>query len=124
MREISRVAVLGSGVMGGGIAAHLANCGVPSIMLDIVPPDLDGADKSDPAKRKAIAAKSKAALLKTNPAPLYRKDYADRIEIGNMEDDMEKIAGCDCICQVVTERLDVKKSVFENVKKRYLFAFI
>ncbi len=88
MRDISRVAVLGSGVMGGGIAAHLANCGIPSIMLDIVPPNLSDADKSAPAKRNAIAAKSKAALFKTRPAPLYRTDFADRIEIGNMEDDM------------------------------------
>ena len=117
MRDISRVAVLGSGVMGGGIAAHLANCGIPSIMLDIVPPDLSDADKSVPAKRNAFAAKSKAALFKTKPAPLYRTDFADRIEIGNMEDDMEKIADCDWIVEVVTERLDIKKIVFENVKK-------
>ena len=117
MRDITRVAVLGSGVMGGGIAAHLANCGIPSIMLDIVPPDLSDADKKDPAKRNTFAAKSKAALFKAKPAPLYRKDLADRIEIGNMEDDMEKIADCDWIVEVVTERLDIKKIVFEQVKK-------
>ena len=95
MRDITRVAVLGSGVMGGGIAAHLANCGIPSIMLDIVPPDLSDADKKDPAKRNAFAAKSKAAMYKTKPSPPYRKDLAALMEIGNMDDDMEKYADCD-----------------------------
>ena len=117
MRNISRVAVLGSGVMGGGIAAHLANCGIPSLMLDIVPPDLSDADKNDPVKRNAFAAKSKAALLKTKPAPLYRASYADRISIGNFDDDMAAIADCDWIVEVVTERLDIKLKVYESVCK-------
>lgn len=117
MRDISKVAVLGSGVMGGAIAAHLANCGIPSLMLDIVPRDLSSDDAKNPAKRNAIAAKSKADLLKTKPAPLYRKSYAELIEIGNMDDDMPRIAECDWIIEVVTERLEIKKTVFENVKK-------
>lgn len=117
MRTISKVAVLGSGVMGGAIAAHLANCGIPSVMLDIVPFDLADADKNNKSKRNSIAAASKKALFKTKPAPLYKKSNADLIEIGNFDDDMEKIAGCDWIVEVVTERLDIKKIVFENVKK-------
>ena len=64
MRDISRVAVLGSGVMGGAIAAHLANCGIPSLMLDIVPPGLSDEDAKNPAKRNAIALASKKAMIK------------------------------------------------------------
>ncbi len=117
MRTISRVAVLGSGVMGGAIAAHLANCGIPSLMLDIVPPNLSEADKKNKAKRNEFAAKSKANLLKTKPSPIYRAGFLDRIEIGNFEDDMPKIAGCDWIIEVVSERLEIKLKVFEQVKK-------
>ena len=117
MREIKRVAVLGSGVMGAAIAAHLANCGIPSVMLDIVPPNLAEEDKGNKKKRNGIAAAAKAALLKAKPAPLYVKSYIDMIEIGNFEDDMEKISDCDLIIEVVIERLDIKKKVFANVAK-------
>jgi 3-hydroxyacyl-CoA dehydrogenase len=111
------VAVLGSGVMGGAIAAHLADCGIPSLMLDIVPPNLSETDKKNKAKRNEFAAKSKAMLLKTKPSPIYRGSYLDRIEIGNFEDDMARIAGCDWIIEVVSERLEIKLKVFEQVKK-------
>lgn len=117
MREIKRVAVLGSGVMGAAIAAHLANCGIPSIMLDIVPPNLSEEDKNNKTKRDAIAANAKAALLKAKPAPLYVKSYMDMIEIGNFEDDMHKISDCDMIIEVVIERLDIKKKIFAEVAK-------
>ena len=117
MRTISRVGVLGSGVMGGAIAAHLANCGIPSIMLDIVPFDATDEEKKNPKVRNSIATASKAALFKTKPAPLYKTSNAALIEIGNFDDDMEKIADCDWIVEVVTERLEIKKIVFENVKK-------
>ena len=102
MRTISKVGVLGSGVMGGAIAAHLANCGIPSVMLDIVPFDLADEDKDNKAKRNSIAAAAKKALLKTKPAPLYKKSNADLIEIGNFDDDMNKIADCDWVVEVVT----------------------
>lgn len=117
MYEINRVAVLGSGVMGGGIAAHLANCGIPSLMLDIVPPDISDADRKNKAKRDAFAAKSKQNLLKQKPAPLYRKSYADRIEIGNFDDDLARIAECDWVIEVVKEDLGIKKKLFEQVVK-------
>jgi 3-hydroxyacyl-CoA dehydrogenase len=116
MRTISKVAVLGSGVMGGGIAAHLANCGIPSLMLDIVPPNLSDDEKKNPQKRNGFAAASKAALFKSRPASFSVKSNADLIEIGNFEDDMAKIADCDWIIEVVTERLEIKKIVFEQVK--------
>ena len=117
MRDIRRVAVLGSGVMGGAIAAHLANCGIPSIMLDIVPPNLDEKDKANPKKRNAFADGSKANLLKAKPSPIYTKGVLDLIETGNFEDDMHRIADVDWIIEVVKEDLGVKKKVFEQVKK-------
>jgi 3-hydroxyacyl-CoA dehydrogenase len=116
MKEIKRVAVLGSGVMGGAIAAHLANCGIPTLMLDITPPNLSDADKQKKAKRNTFAANSKAALLKTKPSPLYLKSNIDLIQIGNFDDDFSKIAECDWICEVVKEDIQVKKAVFEKIR--------
>ena len=115
MREIKRVAVLGSGVMGGAIAALLANCGVPCLMLDIVPPNLSEDDKKKKDKRNSFAAASKAALLKAKPSPIFNKGILDLIEIGNFEDDFPKIADCDWICEVVKEDLKIKESVFKKV---------
>lgn len=115
MREIKKAAVLGSGVMGAAIAAHLANCGIPSVMLDIVTPKLSEADLKNKKKRNALVEGNKQALLKAKPAPLYRKSYIDMIETGNLDDDLDKLADCDWIIEVVMERLDVKKQVFEKV---------
>lgn len=117
MREIKRVAVLGSGVMGGAIAALLANCGVPCLMLDIVPPNLSDEDKKKKDKRNSFAAASKAALLKSRPSPIFNKGVMDLIEIGNFDDDFPKIADCDWICEVVKEDLKIKKIVFEKVSQ-------
>ncbi len=117
MREIKRVAVLGSGVMGAAIAAHLANCGVPSVMLDIVTPNLSDEDKKNKKKRNALVEGSKAALLKAKPSPLYLKSNVDMIDTGNFEDDMAKIADCDLIIEVVMEKLEIKHQVFANVAK-------
>jgi 3-hydroxyacyl-CoA dehydrogenase len=117
MREIKRVAVLGSGVMGAAIAAHLANCGIPSVMLDIVTPNLSDQDKQNKKKRNAMVEGNKAALLKAKPSPLYVKSNIDMIDTGNFEDDMAKIKDCDLIIEVVMERLDIKKLVFDNVAK-------
>jgi 3-hydroxyacyl-CoA dehydrogenase len=114
MNGINRVAVLGSGVMGGAIAAHLANCGIPSLVLDIVPKD---APADNPAARNAIAAKSVKALLKTKPAPLYLSSNINLIEVGNFEDDMARIADCDWVIEVVKEDVAIKRLVFEQVKQ-------
>ena len=115
MRDIRRVAVLGSGIMGAGIAAHLANCGIPSLMLDIVTPGLSEGDAKSRKKRNAMVEGNKAALLKSKPAQLYVKSNADLIETGNFEDDMPRIGECDWIVEVVVERLDIKKKVFAQV---------
>lgn len=117
MREIKRVAVLGSGVMGGAIAGLVASCGVPCLMLDIVPPALPEKDKGNKDKRNAFAAASKAALLKTRPSPIFTKSALDLIEIGNFDDDFEKIAECDWLCEVVKEDLSIKQAVFAKVSK-------
>jgi 3-hydroxyacyl-CoA dehydrogenase len=114
-RQIKRAAVLGSGVMGAGIAAHLANVGIPTLMLDIVPRDLTDEEKKDKNARNKVSATSKQKLLKQKPSPITSKKSLDLIEVGNMEDDMERLSEVDWIIEVVVERLDIKKQVFEKV---------
>ncbi|HIJ65094.1 MAG TPA: 3-hydroxyacyl-CoA dehydrogenase/enoyl-CoA hydratase family protein [Candidatus Hydrogenedentes bacterium] len=117
MMDIKRVAILGSGVMGRAIAAHFANCGVPSVMLDITPPDLSKQEKKDRKKRNGLVEANKKALLKAKPPALYLKSNVDLIETGNFDDDMPMIGDCDWIVEAVTENLDVKRTVFEGVAK-------
>ncbi|WP_430791165.1 3-hydroxyacyl-CoA dehydrogenase NAD-binding domain-containing protein [Virgibacillus flavescens] len=122
-QTIKRAAVLGSGVMGSGIAAHLANVGIPTIMLDIAPRELTkqeekkGFTLDDRTVRNRIAADGKKALLKQKPSPITSKSNLDLIEIGNMDDDMHKLNDVDWIIEVVVENLDIKKKVFANVDK-------
>lgn len=115
MRRIKKAAVLGSGVMGTGIACLLANIGLDVLMLDILPPDLSDNDRNSPAARNRIANNALQTALKSKPAPLYDKKFASRIKIGNFEDDLPKIKDYDWVIEVVVERLDVKKQVFEKV---------
>ncbi|TLS38778.1 3-hydroxyacyl-CoA dehydrogenase/enoyl-CoA hydratase family protein [Pseudalkalibacillus caeni] len=122
-RSIRKVAVLGSGVMGSGIAAHLANVGIPSLLLDIVPKQLTDQEEAkgltleSPYVRNRIAQDALAKLKKQKPAPLSKKDHLALIEPGNLEDDLEKLSEVDWIIEVVVENLDVKKQVFEKVEK-------
>jgi 3-hydroxyacyl-CoA dehydrogenase len=116
-RRIKKVAVLGSGVMGAGIAAHFANIGLDVLMLDIIPFNLSDEEKKDPVKRNSIVNGAMKALLKSKPAALYQKGFAKRIQVGNFDDDMEKIADVDWVIEVVIERLDIKQQVFANVEK-------
>ncbi len=111
-RTIKKVAVLGSGVMGSRIACHFANIGVEVILLDIVPKDAT----SDKKSRNKIVDDALTFALKSNPSPIYRKVFAKRITTGNFEDNMKSIADCDWIIEVVIERLDIKKLVFEKVE--------
>lgn len=122
-RIIQKVAVLGSGVMGSRIACHFANIGCDVLLLDIVPKEPNDAEKAkkltleSKTVRNRIATDALAFALKSNPSPIYKKSFANRISIGNFEDDMQKISACDWVIEVVIENLDIKKKVFENVEK-------
>ncbi|MGC4128290.1 MAG: 3-hydroxyacyl-CoA dehydrogenase/enoyl-CoA hydratase family protein [Bergeyella sp.] len=122
-RRIKHVTVLGSGIMGSGIAAHFANIGVEVLLLDIVPFELTEAEqkkgltKDDKAVRNRIATENLAKLQKASPALLYSTKFADRIKVGNFDDDMPKIKNTDWIIEVVVERLDIKKSVYEKIEQ-------
>lgn len=114
-RTISKVAVVGSGVMGSRIACHFANIGCEVLLLDIVPNDAKESD--DSRTRNKIVNDSLQAALKSNPSPIYSKSYANRISTGNLDDDLHKISESDWVIEVVIERLDIKKQVFENIEK-------
>ncbi|WP_422007908.1 3-hydroxyacyl-CoA dehydrogenase/enoyl-CoA hydratase family protein [Roseivirga pacifica] len=116
-RKIKKVAVLGSGVMGSRIACHFANIGVEVLLLDIVPRDLPDDQKSKPAARNKIVNDALAFALKSKPSPIYDQKFASLISTGNFEDDMPQIKDVDWIIEVVVERLDIKKIVFEQVEK-------
>ncbi len=114
--RIKKVAVLGAGVMGSGIAAHLASNGIRTVLLDIVPP---GETSADPAKRNAFAAGGVTKALKARPAAFLRKEGADLITVGNFDDDMQLIADCDWVVEVVIERMDIKRSLFARVEEHW-----
>ncbi|GHE40855.1 3-hydroxyacyl-CoA dehydrogenase/enoyl-CoA hydratase family protein [Sphingobacterium griseoflavum] len=122
-RSIKKVAVLGSGVMGSRIACHFANIGVDVLLLDIVPRELLPAEEakgltlqSDVVKNRIVNTSLETAL-KTNPSPIYSKSYVSRIATGNFDDNMKDIGDCDWVIEVVVERLDIKKTVFDQVEK-------
>ena len=122
-RSIKKVAVLGSGVMGSRIACHFANIGCEVLLLDIVPREINDAEKAnnlslaDKAVRNRIVNDSLAFALKSNPSPIYKKSFASRIATGNFEDDLAQISQSDWVIEVVVERLDIKQQVFSNVEK-------
>jgi len=122
-KRIHKVAVLGSGIMGAGIACHFANIGVEVLLLDIVPKEPNDAEKAKgmdtthPQVRNRIVNENLIKAVKSKPAPLYHLTFNDHIKTGNFEDDMPKIADVDWIIEVVVERLDIKKIVFEQVEK-------
>ncbi|MDN3450716.1 3-hydroxyacyl-CoA dehydrogenase NAD-binding domain-containing protein [Planococcus sp. APC 3906] len=119
--QIKRAAVIGSGVMGSGIAAHLANIGIPVLLLDIVPRELSteeqakGLTLEDRQVRSRIAATAVQKLLKQKPAPLAAKKNLQLITPGNLEDDLDKLKDVDWIIEVIVENLDVKKSLYEKL---------
>lgn len=114
-RSIKKVAILGSGVMGSRIACHFANVGCEVLLLDIVPKE--ATESKDPAARNKLVNDALQFALKSNPSPIYSKKFVSRISTGNMTDDMHKISDADWVIEVVVERLDIKKIVFENVEK-------
>ena len=111
--RIQKATVLGSGVMGSGIACHLANIGIEVLMLDIPPKS----DNNKSKNRNIIADEALKKALTSKPAALYDKSYANKISTGNFEDDFEKINDSDWIIEVVVEKLEIKKQIFEKVEK-------
>lgn len=122
-RTIKKVAVLGSGVMGSRIALHFANIGVPVLLLDIAPKELlpdeekKGLKLDAPAVRNRIVNSALQAAVASNPSPLYRKSEVSRVKTGNFDDNLQDIATCDWVIEVVVERLDIKRSIYERVEQ-------
>ncbi|MCU0661503.1 MAG: 3-hydroxyacyl-CoA dehydrogenase NAD-binding domain-containing protein [Myxococcota bacterium] len=122
MKRIEKAGVIGAGVMGATIAAHLANAGIETILLDIVPRELDDKEKKkgvDPASRAfrdKLAAVGLDRAVKMKPAAFYLAKNAELITVGNLEDDLAKLADVDWIIEVVVERLDIKRALFERIE--------
>ncbi len=122
-RTIKKVAVLGSGIMGSRIACHFANIGVKVLLLDIPPRELNDKEKAkglsleDKQVRNRLVNDHLLNALKSNPSPIYDKSFASRITTGNFEDDMSRIKDVDWTIEVVVERLDIKKKVFDQVEQ-------
>ncbi len=122
-RKINRVAVLGSGVMGSRIACHFANIGVEVLLLDIVPRELTpqeeakGLTLESQAVRNRIVNQSLEAAVKANPSPVYSRRNVKLITTGNFEDDMPAITSAGWVIEVVVERLDIKRQVFDQVEQ-------
>lgn len=115
-RKIRKAAVIGSGVMGGGIAALLASAGVKTLLLDIVPFDLKNEEKNDPAARNRIAKAGLDTVLMSRPALLMQPKDADLIQIGNLEDDFDELKACDWIVEVVVENLGIKQDLLKRIE--------
>jgi len=115
-RRIRKVAVIGSGIMGGGIAALLASAGVEVLLLDIVPFNLTDEEKKKPAMRNKLVQAGMDAVLKSRPPLLMDKKDASLISLGNLEDDIAKLAECDWIIEVVVENLKIKQDLFKKIE--------
>jgi len=122
-RRIKKAAIIGSGIMGSGIACHFANIGVEVLLLDIVPREVNNAEKAkgltleDKVVRNRLVNDALKDSLKSKPSPIYNQKFAKRITTGNLEDDLHKIKDVDWVMEVVVERLDIKQKVFEKIEK-------
>lgn len=119
--RIKKAAVLGAGVMGSAIAAHLANVGIPSFLLDIVPQDMTEAEKKkgltleSPEVRNRFAVLGKKRIQESSPASLYLKEDADLITVGNLEDHLSWVSRADWIIEAIIENLDAKRDLFKRL---------
>ena len=114
-KPIRRAAILGAGVMGSGIAAHLANAGVEVALLDILPPGLAEADRADKRARDRFAASAVEKALKARPAAFFHKDFARLVSVGNLEDDLERLRACDLVIEAIVEQIGPKRALFEKL---------
>ncbi|HPN12986.1 MAG TPA: 3-hydroxyacyl-CoA dehydrogenase NAD-binding domain-containing protein, partial [Spirochaetota bacterium] len=118
VRRIQKVAVIGSGIMGGGIAALCASAGIPTLLMDIVPFDLKDDEKKDPKARNRIVQAGLDGVMKSKPALFFDKGVDSAlVQIGNLEDDFKKLADCDWIVEVVVENLKIKQDLFARIEK-------
>ena len=115
-KPVRRAGVIGAGVMGSGIMAHFANAGVDVVMLDIVPPGLSEDEKKIPANRNRFAAGGLKGALKAKPAAFFHKNYARRVTVGNLEDNIDLLKGCDLVIEAIIENVDIKRSLFEKLE--------
>jgi 3-hydroxyacyl-CoA dehydrogenase len=115
--SIERAAVIGAGVMGAALAAHLANAGIPTVLLDIIPPNGSGVDGDPSSKtyRNAFAASGLAKAKKSRPASFYADTGARLVSVGNLEDDLDQLRDVDWVLEAIVEKLDIKKSLFERI---------
>ncbi|NOX34884.1 MAG: 3-hydroxyacyl-CoA dehydrogenase/enoyl-CoA hydratase family protein [Deltaproteobacteria bacterium] len=116
-RKIRKAAVIGSGIMGGGIAALLASAGIDTLLLDIVPFDLNEDQKNDRAAKNKIVQAGFDQLKTGKPAAFMSSQDMQRISLGNLEDNFEELALCDWIVEAVVENLEVKQSLFKRIEK-------
>ena len=122
-RNINKVAVIGSGIMGSGIACHFANIGKEVLLLDIIPNELSDIEINknltleDKVVKNRIVNESLVKAIKSKPSPLYHKNFKTRIETGNLIDDIHKISEADWIIEVVIENLEIKNQVFSEIEK-------
>src|SRR5690349_3333662 len=114
-KPIRRAAVIGAGVMGSGIAAHLANAGVEVLLMDIVPPNLNEREAKTRAGRDRFAATGLEKALKARPAAFYSPARARLVSIGNVEDDLERVRGVDLVIEAIIEQLAPKRALFERL---------
>jgi 3-hydroxyacyl-CoA dehydrogenase len=120
--QIRKAAVLGAGVMGAQIAAHLANAGIPCVLLDIVPGELlpeeqaRGLTLESPAFRNRLSAAGLEAAKKAKPAAFFSPELAGLVSVGNFEDDLPKLKDCDWIIEAIVEKLEIKRSLFERIE--------
>ena len=121
--NICKVSVLGSGIMGSGIACHFANIGVEVLLLDICPNELNESEKQKKLSLDSKAVKNRIVnemfnkCIKSKPSPIYSKSFIKRIKLGNFDDDISKIKSADWIIEVVVEKLEIKQKVFDLIEK-------
>src|SRR5574341_143297 len=120
--QIKKAAVLGAGVMGAQIAAHVANAGVPCLLLDIVPKDLTAEEQAkgltleSAAVRNRIAVAGLEAAKKAKPAAFFSTELAHLVSVGNFEDDLPKLKTCDWVIEAIVENLEIKRSLYELIE--------
>jgi 3-hydroxyacyl-CoA dehydrogenase len=115
-KPIRRACVIGAGVMGSGIAAHFANAGVSVVLLDIVPPNLTEAEAKSRSARNRFSAGGLEKALKARPAAFFHPSFARLVEVGNVEDDLDKVTGCDLVIEAIIERMADKQALFAKLE--------